>query len=125
MSDLDLFLARTQARLAFFLIVTLVILVFGVMAILLLPLSVNPAVSNLLVQVVTGILALAGTACGFFFARTRPGGIPDTSQMLTQTHTAPDGTKTTVTSPINAPPASVPNLPSITAASAAPNGDPK
>lgn len=110
MSDLDLFLAKTQAKLAFFLIIILVILVFGVMAILLLPVQVNQAVSNLLVQVVTGILALAGTACGFFYARMRPGGIPDATQTVTQKITAPDGTTTTVVSPANARPESVPTL---------------
>jgi hypothetical protein len=99
MTDLDSFLAKTQARLVFFLVAVLVILVLAVVAILLLPLQVNPTVSNLLVQVVTGVLALAGTGCGFFFARTRPGGIPDQSQVVTQTHTLPDGTKTVITSP--------------------------
>lgn len=108
MSELDLFLARTQARLAFFLIVTLIILVFGVMAILLLPLTVNQAVTNLLVQVITGILALTGTAAGFFYARMRPGGIPDASNVITQTHITPDGTKTVITSPATTP-AGVPN----------------
>jgi hypothetical protein len=103
MTDLDSFLAKTQARLVFFLVAVLVILVLAVVAILLLPLQVNPTVSNLLVQVVTGVLALAGTGCGFFFARTRPGGIPDQSQMITQTHTAPDGTKITTTSPAVTP----------------------
>jgi hypothetical protein len=99
MTDLDVFLAKTQARLVFFLVSVLVILVLAVVAILLLPLQVNPTVSNLLVQVVTGVLALAGTGCGFFFARTRPGGIPDATQVVTQTHTSPDGTKTVITSP--------------------------
>jgi hypothetical protein len=98
-TDLDVFLAKTQARLVFFLVSVLVILVLAVVAILLLPLQVNPTVSNLLVQVVTGVLALAGTGCGFFFARTRPGGIPDATQVVTQTHTLPDGTKTVITSP--------------------------
>ena len=102
MSDLDMFLAKTQARLAFF---------FGdhlspalrprVIAILLLSTNVNQTVSNLLVQVVTGVLALAGTACGFFYARTRQGGIPD-ANVITQTHTMPDGTTTKITSPVGA-----------------------
>jgi hypothetical protein len=61
----------------------------------------------------------------FWFQRLRQGGIPDQSQMITQSHTAPDGTKTTVTSPVNAPPSAVPNLPSTTAASAAPLDKPQ
>jgi hypothetical protein len=46
----------------------------------------------------------------FWFQRLRAGGIPD-AQVITQSHTAPDGTKTTITAPVNAPPASVPKLP--------------
>lgn len=110
MNDMDLFLARTQAKLAFFLIVILVLLCGGVIWILLSSQSVNPTVSNLLVQVVTGVLALCGTACGFFYARTRTGGIPDSTQTVTQKITAPDGTTTTVVSPANAKPESVPTL---------------
>ena len=69
MTDLDMFRARTQARLAFFLIITLVILVFGVMGLLLMPkIAINEAIINLMVQVITGVLALSGTAVGFFFA---------------------------------------------------------
>jgi hypothetical protein len=110
MSDLDIFLAKTQARLAFFLIIILVFLCGGVIWILLKSQSVNPTVSNLLVQVVTGVLALCGTACGFFYARTRSGGIPDVTNLVTQKITAPDGTTTVVTSPSNAKPESVPTL---------------
>jgi hypothetical protein len=51
----------------------------------------------------------------FWYQRSRQGGIPDPGQVITQTHTSPDGTKTTVTAPVNAPPASVPSLPSTTA----------
>lgn len=69
MSDIDMFRAKTQARLAFFLIITLVILVFGVMGLLLMPkVAINEAIINLMVQVITGVLALTGTAIGFFFA---------------------------------------------------------
>jgi hypothetical protein len=35
----------------------------------------------------------------FWFQRQRTAGIPDSSSMITQTHTLPDGTKTVVTSP--------------------------
>jgi hypothetical protein len=35
----------------------------------------------------------------FWFQRTRTSGIPDPSQIVTQTHTLPDGTKTVITSP--------------------------
>jgi hypothetical protein len=52
----------------------------------------------------------------FWFQRLRPGGIPDTSQTVTQTHTLPDGTKTTITSPVSAPAASIPTLPSTKSA---------
>lgn len=46
----------------------------------------------------------------FWFSRTRTAGIPDSSQTITQTHTAPDGTLTTITSPVAAPAASVPTI---------------
>jgi hypothetical protein len=39
----------------------------------------------------------------FWFQRTRTAGIPDPSQVVTQTHTLPDGTKTVTTSPVAAP----------------------
>jgi hypothetical protein len=50
----------------------------------------------------------------FWFQRQRTSGIPDTP-MVIQTHVAPDGTKTTVSSPVNAPASSVPNLPTTSA----------
>ena len=107
MSELDILLGKTQRQLAFFLLIVLVVLVGAVLAVLLIPHIVpNPAVTNLMVQVVTGVLALAGTACGFFFARTRPGGIPDTTNTITQTHTTPDGSKTVITSPVYTTPVS-------------------
>jgi hypothetical protein len=46
----------------------------------------------------------------FWFSRQRTAGIPDNSQIVTQTHTLPDGTKTTIVSPISAPVTSVPIL---------------
>lgn len=46
----------------------------------------------------------------FWFQRSRMGGIPDSSQMVTQLHTAPDGTTTKITSPVNAPAAAVPTI---------------
>jgi len=109
-SDLDLFLAKTQARLAFFLIAILVVLCGGVIWILLKTTNINQTVSNLLVQVITGVLGLSGVACGFFYARTRTGGIPDSTNVVTQKITSPDGTTTTVQSPANAKPESVPTL---------------
>src|SRR5271155_2941397 len=47
----------------------------------------------------------------FWFQRLRQGGIPDGSNVITQSHTAPDGTRTTITSPVNTPVASLPTLP--------------
>jgi hypothetical protein len=68
-TDLDMFRAKTQAKLAYVLIATLIVLVFGVMGLLLMPkISINEAIINLMVQVITGVLALTGTAIGFFFA---------------------------------------------------------
>lgn len=49
----------------------------------------------------------------FWFQRTRTSGIPDASQVVTQTHTMPDGTKTTVTSPAAT---TIVGAPSVTAA---------
>jgi len=46
----------------------------------------------------------------FWFSRQRTAGIPDNSQVVTQTHTLPDGTKTTIVSPVTAPTAAVPIL---------------
>jgi hypothetical protein len=46
----------------------------------------------------------------FWFQRLRQGGIPDNSQTVTQIHTAPDGSKTTISSPVGAPAAAVPTL---------------
>lgn len=118
MTELDMFLARTQRQLAFFLLIVLVLLVLAVLAVLLIPkIQVNQTATNLLVQVVTGVLALAGTACGFFYARMRPGGIPD-AQVITQSHTAPDGSKTTISTPV-AVAAAMPTL-ATTAAVTAP-----
>lgn len=51
-----------------------------------------------------------GAIIFFWFNRTRTGGIPDASQTVTQKITAPDGTTTTVVSPANAKPESVPTL---------------
>jgi hypothetical protein len=57
----------------------------------------------------------------FWFQRQRTNGIPDSSNLVTQSHTAPDGSKTTVTSPLNAPAAAVPSLGAIAAAVAHPS----
>lgn len=46
----------------------------------------------------------------FWFQRARQGGIPDQSQMVVQSHTAPDGSKTTITAPVGAPAGAVPIL---------------
>ena len=49
-------------------------------------------------------------ALGFWFQRIRSGGIPaDTT--ITQTQTAPDGTKTQITSPAHVPPPPLPTAP--------------
>lgn len=72
MNDMDMYIARTQARLAFFLVIILVILTVGVGGMLLLTAHVNQEITGLVVQVVTGVLALCGTAIGYFFARHRP-----------------------------------------------------
>ena len=73
MNDIDLFMAKTQARLAFFLIIILVVLALGVGAMLFLPnFKPEQAIVGLIIQVVTGVLALAGSAVAFFFARHRP-----------------------------------------------------
>lgn len=45
----------------------------------------------------------AGIVVFFWFNRARTAGIPDPSQMVTQTHTLPDGTKTVTTSPAASP----------------------
>lgn len=73
MNEFDMYIARTQARLAYFLIIILVLLTVLLMSIMVFP-SMKPQseIINLLVQVVTGVLALAGGACAYFFARHRP-----------------------------------------------------
>lgn len=72
-SDFDMYIARTQARLAFFLIFILVLLFFGVVALMIFP-NVRPqeTIIGLIVQAVTGVLALCGSAVAYFFARHRP-----------------------------------------------------
>lgn len=45
----------------------------------------------------------SGIVVFFWFQRTRTAGIPDQSQVITQTHTAPDGTKIVTTSPATTP----------------------
>lgn len=48
------------------------------------------------------------TACGivvfFWFQRQRTAGIPDGTSMVTQSHTAPDGSKTVIVSPASTTP---------------------
>lgn len=46
----------------------------------------------------------------FWFQRQRSAGIPDGSNVVTQTHTGADGSTTVVTSPMNAPAAAVPTF---------------
>ena len=105
MNDLDMYIAKTQTRLAFFLIGTLVLLCFGVAAILLIP-SIKPTaeISGLLVQVVTGVLGLAGSATAFFFARHRPPTAGDNDTPTVSATTSPDGgSQVTVTPPLPQP----------------------
>jgi peptidoglycan/LPS O-acetylase OafA/YrhL len=72
-NDFDMYIARTQARLAFFLIIILVLLTLMLVSIMVFPqMKPQSEIINLLVQVVTGVLALAGGACAYFFARHRP-----------------------------------------------------
>lgn len=103
MNDFDLYIAKTQARLAFFLIIILVLLSFGVVSILLLPkVSINQEIVGLVVQVVTGVLGLAGSAVAYFFARHRPptAGDEDNSgpKILTATVKNDSGSTATVSS---------------------------
>jgi hypothetical protein len=78
MNDFDIYIAKTQARLAFFLIIILVMLSAMVMALLIFP-QIKPeqAIIGLIVQVVTGVLALCGSAIAYFFARHRPPTVGD------------------------------------------------
>jgi hypothetical protein len=103
MKDFDLYIAKTQARLAFFLIIILVLLSFGVVGILLLPkVNVNQEIIGLVVQVVTGVLGLAGSAVAYFFARHRPPTASDednsSPKIVTATVENDSGSKASVTS---------------------------
>ena len=65
------------------------------------------------------LLAILGTLItqqsSFWFARVRTAGVPDPTQVVTQTKTTPDGTKTTVTSPATKPaPQGIPHAPTST-----------
>lgn len=73
MNELDLMIAKTQRQLAFYLVTILVLLVIGVGLMLFVP-SFKPeqAILGLIIQAVTGVLGLAGSAIAFFFARHRP-----------------------------------------------------
>lgn len=50
----------------------------------------------------------------FWFQRSRVGGIPDAANMVTQTHTTPDGSKVVITSPAVSTKVVTPPLPSTT-----------
>ena len=98
-NDIDMFMAKTQARLAFFLIIILVLLSFGVVGMLILPqLKPNSEVTGLIVQVVTGVLGLTGSSISYFFARHRPPTAGDNDNPTVSTSTiTPDGGSSTVT----------------------------
>jgi len=73
MNEFDMYIAKTQKQLAFFIIIILVVLSLGVIVIMVFPgVKLPQEISGLIVQVVTGVLALAGTVVGYFFARHRP-----------------------------------------------------
>lgn len=55
----------------------------------------------------------------FWFQRQRTAGIPDSSSMVTQTHTLPDGSKTVITSPAAG---TIPAVPVPTKITADPGG---
>jgi hypothetical protein len=58
----------------------------------------------------------------FWFQRTRSAGIPDPSQVVTQTHTTPDGARTTVTTPVGVPNAIVPLTSGVRVSPVPPSG---
>lgn len=72
-NDFDMYIAKIQAKLAFYLVTILVLLTLMLLSIMVFP-QIKPQseIISLLVQVVTGVLALAGGACAYFFARHRP-----------------------------------------------------
>ena len=73
MNDFDMYIAKTQARLAFFLIIILVLLSFGLVGVIIFPqVKLDQSISGLITQVITGVLALCGSAIAYFFARHRP-----------------------------------------------------
>lgn len=111
MNDFDLYIAKTQARLAFFLVIILVLLSFGVVGILLLPkITINQEIVGLVVQVVTGVLGLAGSAVAYFFARHRPptagdedSGAPKTVTATVKNDSGSTATITSTPSPLATP----------------------
>lgn len=60
------------------------------------------------------LLEAAAIVIFFWFQRARNSGIPDASQVVTRTHTLPDGTKTVITTPV-VPPASAAKEPAVAA----------
>lgn len=111
-SSFDMYIARTQARLAFFLIIILVLLSFGVVALMLFP-NVKPQqeIVGLIVQVVTGVLALCGSAMAYFFARHRPptaGDADDPNKLISKQTTSTEVTQT-ISPLVPSPPANPAN----------------
>lgn len=118
MNDKEHFQATTQRHLTYLLIYGLFILVGALLIGAYLPFPVNDKLLALAGPIITGIFGLASGAIGFWIAKQRYQGGPD-EDMVIQSHVSPDGSKTTVTSPSNTPPANLPTL-SNTAAPAAP-----
>ena len=99
MSDSDnTFLARTQAYLSYlFLTYTFVCTMVYECGFSKLSDSQSKDFSTSL----TWMQGAAGIVIFFWFNRARVGGLPPDTQVITQTHTAADGSKTTITTPAN------------------------
>lgn len=117
MNDKEQFQAYTQRHITYLLIYGLLFLVAALLIGAYLPFPVNDKMLALAGPIITGVFGLASGAVGFWIAKQRYQGGPD-DDLITQSHTSPDGTVTKVTAPATAPPASVPTLPNTTAPAA-------
>lgn len=72
MNDLDLYLARAQVRFGFCVLALVFLTLIAVLACAILGKELNQQLATLIVQIVTGILSIAGSVGAFLYARHRP-----------------------------------------------------
>jgi len=79
MNELDVFSARTQARITYSLLGGFLGLMFALLVVACLPVSVNDKLLSVLDRIVTALLPIVGGAVGFWTARQRAPSVPTTT----------------------------------------------